>query len=263
MSIKTSDLEKLTKYLGRETYEEEGQTEAGLSNLITELISALDRKQQVIEKCAEAISDLEATNKRLASKHSLRDSTLLEVQKTLGDFNIQKNLNQGLIFEDDIMDRLLNHKNTLDKYTKIQLRNINCRFKDNDSLESVMYQLICMVGARDLTITKHEKTIKGINYRLEEGLEAVKLIEKNFPGIFDIQDEDLVVQQGGVPFDCAVDSLIKRCHELENKTPEAEINEMDDEAKIIYLKKQGHKASEIVRMTGIGKNRVYRIFNEN
>lgn len=302
MSITLKELEQIGRTIGIEDLKEKmnsGNIEMesiliSLNQAIEAKNKELEEKRNLLSKCSGALTELRIENERLKESKGLQEETLNHVQNLLKDFNIKSRLATGEVDEDQIIKSLLNYfeKQPVSSFARLQLKEINYKFEESECYESIISKLVSQIKSKDTKIEEQKNQLNYIEVRLKDGQEAIKRIEKEYPGIFDVANEQYVVEQGYINFDGAVDSLLKKCKELEQRqaiSTEQAIEQMETEAKpeqaeekakpaekkakpaikidadtvkVMELLDKGYTKKGIIEASGIGRNKVYRICRE-
>ena len=194
-----------------------------VKDIIDGLYIKLVEKDELLSKCSGALTELREENEKLKESlymdKGLHEDTIEHIQKILKDFTIKDKLSKGIIDEDQLAKEIIVYmeKHPIDNYTKIVLKEIDYNLTEKDSYESVISKLVSELKSKERKIKEQQNKIDYMEVRLNDGQKAIQKIEEKYPGIFNIVDEQLVVDKGTLPFDSAVESLLERIEELENR----------------------------------------------
>ena len=224
MDISEIKLEQIGKQIGIEDLKEklkEGSVQ--VKDIIDGLYIKLIEKNELLSKCSGALVEMREENEKLKESlymdKGLHEDTIEHIQKILKDFTIKDKLSKGIIDEDQLVRSIIVYmeKHPIDNYTKIVLKEIDYNLTEKDSYESVISKLVSELKGKERKVREQQNQIDYMEVRLSDGQKAVQKIEEKYPGIFNIVDEQLVVDKGTIPFDSAVESLLEKMLELENR----------------------------------------------
>ncbi len=224
MDVSEIKLEQIGEQLGIEDLKKkmkEGSVK--VKDIIDGLYIKLVEKDELLSKCSGALTELREENEKLKESlymdKGLHEDTIEHIQKILKDFTIKDKLSKGIIEEDQLVKSILVYmeKHPIDNYTKIVLKEIDYNLTEKDSYESIISKLVSELKNKERKIKEQQNKIDYMEVRLNDGQKAIQKIEEKYPGIFNIVDEQLVVDKGTLPFDSAVESLLERIEELENR----------------------------------------------
>ena len=224
MDVSEIKLEQIGNQLGIEDLKKkmkEGSVK--VKDIIDGLYIKLVEKDELLSKCSGALTELREENEKLKESlymdKGLHEDTIEHIQKILKDFTIKDKLSKGIIDEDQLAKEIIVYmeKHPIDNYTKIVLKEIDYNLTEKDSYESVISKLVSELKSKERKIKEQQNKIDYMEVRLNDGQKAIQKIEEKYPGIFNIVDEQLVVDKGTLPFDSAVESLLERIEELENR----------------------------------------------
>lgn len=285
MDISNVMMEQIGKNIGIENLKdqiENGSIEIekvlmSLNAAIEQKNKEIEKKKELLSKCSGALMDLREENDRLRRSQGIEEETLKSVENRLKDFSIKNKYAIGEITEDQLIKSLLQYmdKQPVSSFAILQLNGIDYKLEESDCYESLISKLVSQIKSKESKIKEQENRLNYIEARLQDGQEAIKRIENEYPGIFDVANEQYVVEQGYINFDGAVDSLLKKCKELEQNQAKEDITEEPTEPaetiekptvkfdsttlKVKELFEQGYTRVAIAEKLGIGKNKVSRI----